>query len=288
MKTQTYHIEFLTPCFCAGYNQRQAELRATAIRGQLRWWYRALGGSAQEEYKVFGGVQGDQPIASSICIRIRERPQGGDSNWFSKIRSQGTDPTTYLLGFFCGRTGRLVADGALKPGSQATVEVLFRRMPDKRLEDALRVFFSMGAIGFRSTRTAGAITSREMALDQSKWNSLVSLLRSAGFDVALSKESFDTWDRLVAYAGNVLKKNLRGRKDGLGISAGKNGSKLNPLGSAEPRQASVLHLRPVRIDGKLRLALIEAPHKRILGSNAVKLWKSQHSLIAELSAKRPI
>jgi hypothetical protein len=42
----------------------------------------------------------------------------------------------------------------------------------------------------------------------------------------------------------------------------------NALGSAQPRQASAVHMRPVRIDGKLRLALLEAPHRRILGPDA--------------------
>lgn len=58
MIQKTYTLEFLMPCFCAGADQARAEIRAPAIRGQLRWWFRALGGSAADERTVFGGVAG--------------------------------------------------------------------------------------------------------------------------------------------------------------------------------------------------------------------------------------
>ncbi len=56
MIIKTYNIELLTPCFCAGADQTKAEIRAPSIRGQLRWWFRALGGTPQGEKEVFGGV----------------------------------------------------------------------------------------------------------------------------------------------------------------------------------------------------------------------------------------
>ncbi|TAE90912.1 MAG: type III-B CRISPR module RAMP protein Cmr1 [Verrucomicrobia bacterium] len=39
-----YQLEIITPCFCAGADQGIAEIRAASIRGQLRWWFRVLGG----------------------------------------------------------------------------------------------------------------------------------------------------------------------------------------------------------------------------------------------------
>jgi hypothetical protein len=269
MIAKTYHIEFLTPCFCAGADQTHAELRPSAIRGQLRWWFRCLGGSSAEERAAFGGVHGDSPSSSTFSIRAQVQPGPGQRDWhsLSNIPKQGMEPKTYLLGFFCGRTGRLQPGGALPPGSKARVQLTFRKPPSQKLEQALRVFFSVGALGFRATRAAGALTSAEHGLTSESWPALASELQTVGFNVGLLQPEFRDWVQLIHHAGSFLKDKLRSR-DGLGISAGSNGSKANALGSAEPRQASALHFRPVRIDGMLRLALIEAPHSRILGDAA--------------------
>jgi hypothetical protein len=278
MIRRVYHIEFLTPCFCAGADQKSAELRAAAIRGQLRWWFRCLGGSPAEERTAFGGVHGDQPAASTLAVRVIRQPEGGQKDWHTKIRQQGVAPGAYLLGFFCGRTGRLNPNGALPPGSEATVEVLFKRPPTAELELAVQVFFSIGALGFRATRGAGALTSSEHALTQESWKGLVDKLQVAGFHVALLDDNFEDWVRMLTNAEEILKNKLRGR-NGLGLSAGRNGARANALGSAKPRQASVLHLRPVRIDGKLRLVLLEAPHQRILGVEALQAHGNRGSIV---------
>jgi len=276
----TYHIDFLTPCFCGGADPAHAELRPPALRGQLRWWFRCLGGSPAEEREAFGGVQGEDP-RSTVCsstfrIRARMDPHPGAQNWYSasSIPPQGTGPRTYLLGFFCGRTGRLNPRGALAPGRRAEIEVHFRVPPSPRLSQAIRVFFSVGAVGFRITRCAGAIASREHSLSTATWPPLVAELERAGFRVALASQEYSDWIRLIDHAGDLLKNCLRSR-DGLAIRAGRDGSVPNALGSADPRQASALSLRPVRLDGRLRLALIEAPHARVLGPDALAASRTE-------------
>ncbi len=279
MNRTTYEIEFLTPCFCAGADQTHAELRVASIRGQLRWWFRCLGGSPAEERAVFGGVHGDNPTTSTFAIRVLKQPTGGAHDWHKQIPQQGVEARAYLLGFFCGRTGRLNPKGAIPPGSRATVEIIFKRPPSPRLQQTLRTFFSIGALGFRATRAAGAFASTQHALTVHSWATLANELRAAGFHIALLKNDFgNDWVGLLRFAGELLKNKLRG-KGGLGIGAGPGGTTPNALGSADPRQSSVLHLRPVRIDAKLRLSLIEAPHNRILGAEARSAHASKGSII---------
>ena len=68
MISSSHTFECITPCFCAGADQAKAEIRSSAIRGALRWWFRALGGSADAETEVFGG---SKPVtASSVLIRV--------------------------------------------------------------------------------------------------------------------------------------------------------------------------------------------------------------------------
>lgn len=83
MTAELYEFEFLTPCFCGGADPARAELRAPSIRGRLRWWFRALGGSREDEEKVFGSVGGGRtsPGASSLAVRVVKPPEGGDSEW---------------------------------------------------------------------------------------------------------------------------------------------------------------------------------------------------------------
>lgn len=287
MIRRIYHINFLTPCFCAGADQQKAELRAASIRGQLRWWFRALGGSREEESELFGCVHGDKVQASQISVRVLKQPQNGQPDWFQKIPKQGADPLVYLWGFFCGRTQRLQPTGAIPPDSKAEIEILLKSPPTSKLQQTLRTFFSIGALGFRTTRAAGALTSDEYALNMEKWRELTTILKNAGFQVALLQRSFTDWRALAYEAGSLLKNKLRGRA-GLGISAGQGGGKPNPLGSAKPRQASVLHLRPVRIDGTLRLALIEAPHHRILGEDAKEAHANRGPILDLLVRHKPI
>jgi CRISPR type III-B/RAMP module RAMP protein Cmr1 len=264
------NIQFITPCFCAGADQTQPELRASAVRGQLRWWFRALGGEFDQEAAAFGSVHQSHATASSVSVRVVARPSGGEKDWSTKINRTGTDSKTYLLGFFC--SNRLQVQAALPPGSNAKVSLLARQPLSQHLDQAIRIFFSVGALGYRATRCAGAFSSAEYALNAQRWSELSHLLKTAGFKVALVDQVFRDWVQLCGYAGDLLKNRLR--KDN-GITAGRNGTLPNALGSANPRQASVVHLRPVRIDGKLRLALLEAPHGRILGSEARKAHRGR-------------
>jgi len=83
MKTATFHLELITPCFCGGAEpEKQAEIRAPSIRGQLRWWFRTLGGFKSlapmsfrdQEALIFGSTAGDQGRAGKLIVRIKNGP----------------------------------------------------------------------------------------------------------------------------------------------------------------------------------------------------------------------
>lgn len=163
MKTATYPLELLTPCFCAGANQAVAEIRAPAIRGQLRWWFRTLGGFKSLEAKplrgqeslIFGSAAGDEGIASNLIIRVTQ-PQTpsvektGDSPE-ANIRAS----TGYLLFPLRNKTR-----GALERGT-FTLSIIWRGdstlWPD--LCHLITVFANLGSLGFRARRGYGAIAT---------------------------------------------------------------------------------------------------------------------------------
>lgn len=72
MLSQTFTVELVTPCFLGGARD-QAEWRGASIRGQLRWWFRAVAGPRFEgdlekvraaEEEVFGSTR------TSSAVRV--------------------------------------------------------------------------------------------------------------------------------------------------------------------------------------------------------------------------
>jgi CRISPR-associated protein Cmr1 len=73
MQRETFQVEIVTPCFLGGARD-QAEWRGASIRGQLRWWFRAVAGArfagdldqvrvAEEE--IFGSTQRSSAVRIS-------------------------------------------------------------------------------------------------------------------------------------------------------------------------------------------------------------------------------
>jgi CRISPR-associated protein Cmr1 len=89
MERVKFEVEFVTPCFLGGAdNKANAEWRGASIRGQLRWWFRALqAGIAdektlrEEEVKYLGSTDIDSPRT------IRCSPLPGDAIGTPKSRS---------------------------------------------------------------------------------------------------------------------------------------------------------------------------------------------------------
>ena len=63
-------ITFITPCFNRGAFETP-EIRPASIRGQLHWWFRALGYGYEDEKAVFGGVH-NGATASKVVVRVAE------------------------------------------------------------------------------------------------------------------------------------------------------------------------------------------------------------------------
>ena len=297
----TYHVEILTPCFCAGAEQAKAEIRVPSIRGQLRWWFRALGGSAAEEKAVFGGVhpvpgeaRKDSARASAVAVRIcgvrhaeawrpfRVDPNSPESyiwhfasvsadkkRWWNKPSGRRGDP------------GIPNPDGNVPPGSTFGLDTSIRRggLPPAlvaRLDEAVEAFLRFGCIGMRATRGLGAVRCEEFDGGEAGYREAAErLLAKHGFAVKW-RGTAPGWRACLAYAGDVLKNQLRA-----GCKATQN--RHSPLGNANPRHASAVYLRPVRMAGDVyRLLVFEAPHERVLPREArrqqalIADWKTEH------------
>ncbi len=238
-------LEVLTPLFNRGAYQDTPELRVPSIRGLVRWWFRTLGGTPDEEKEAFGGMKkfgrrlADEVMASRLVFRV------------SQVRAQRASPNPLTLPHKQG--GQASPQAAFAPGATFALEV-FTRFGDlspeleRKVENALEVWLLIGAFGLRANRAGGNVWPANGAIPASpaalrarltelccRWPIML-----AGLDVSSTLEQLraaatDTVDGLPHVFGQV-----RGG-----------------------RIASKVKFKIVRLEGRLRL-LIFAPEQRVL------------------------
>lgn len=263
MKAATYNLEFLTPCFCAGADQAKAEIRASSVRGQLRWWFRALGGTATDERAIFGGVAG-AASSSSLVVRVQAL---APAPWSPPSFTQN-DPESYIWYFasVSGTTGngakgpRWTPAGALGSGTTFQLHFLQRRSLaptlQAQLDLALKCFLQLGAIGLRATRGLGTFTCREEPFTPA----ILESLQSRNFFCESRPAILPSPSAIAREIGSLVQGSRK-----------KNNMKADgpsPFGSSSPRQTSAIYFRPVRASSQSKdciLIVFEAPHARVLG-----------------------
>lgn len=171
------HVEFsvklkvVTPILGGGFRARTIDevdvIRVPGIRGQLRYWWRALYarkyGSSEELYKaesaLWGGV-GKEVLRSSVNVSVHVERQGDVDRSDVRLYPGGGNPATegaYAL--FPARAERAGAPVAPRrtPG---TVFVLKLSLPDGDLEavqKTLGAWILFGGVGGRTRRGLGAL-----------------------------------------------------------------------------------------------------------------------------------
>jgi CRISPR-associated protein Cmr1 len=162
MKTETFHLELITPCFCGGAEpDMQAEIRAPSIRGQLRWWFRTLGGFrslapmpvAQQEAMIFGSTAGDGGRAGKLLVRVSPPANRSLADSVVHPTPNMNEPEDYLLFPLLWQVRRKSA----LPSFMLTVQ--WRGEPHlwEDIRAIVAVFGHLGALGFRGRRAMGAL-----------------------------------------------------------------------------------------------------------------------------------
>lgn len=223
MNWTSYDIEFITPCFCAGADQTRAEVRVPSIRGQLRWWFRVLGGNRQQEKEVFGGVHGGA-VASKVRLRIVDPPPG---------TSVSPDGWSNLGCFPSGRRQHIPT------GARFKLQLTINDSVDSVFDLAWKCFCRLGAIGLRSARGWGAL--QEISYRPSQDEFLIwadSLRRKVGVYALPLAESADK-------ALEILERKIKEFRDKYQIR--KNEKSALGWARGRDRQASCLRVRPVAL-----------------------------------------
>ena len=242
-------LTIITPCFCTGADQNKPEIRAASIRGQLRWWFRVLGGTREQEVNVFGGTgQGEadsKAKASKVVVRVRDvKLISGD-----KINPNPNTIEQYLY-YFAMVSGkeegisRTTSGNYFDRGSSFRLEILLKSDLNSDefnlLNDAIELFLRLGSIGLRATRACGCFTAEgkdAVDFDYSKFPNLL-----VG---KYNQEAYKDGKAAQIVLGGWLKDTLRKENH---ISS----NEKSPLGYTikKDRESSALKLRPIEYNGK--------------------------------------
>jgi len=197
--TREYQISLITPLFGggveAGVPDESLPIRGTSIRGQLRFWWRAVIGHRlgnrmwQREEEVFGSTQ----FPSPLDIRILEQPHVVKVD---PTYGERYGPIAYALFSAVENEQQVVKEGGafrlqLAWGNRAELENRrkaqnARRRADRepRLPDtvddiepdiaaALQAWCAFGGIGARTRRGCGAIFCRDVTSEPPALNATI-------------------------------------------------------------------------------------------------------------------
>lgn len=270
------NLQLITPCFCAGADQQVPELRAASFRGELRWWFRCLGGSRELESAVFGSVHGDCK-ASAVAILVRDVKGNPNFNWgFEQPQFKGVN--SYYITYFlkAGKDdGALRHDAYLPPGIKFTLELRQLRELSAEAKELLFLAWdclcNLGAVGARKTRALGAYAPVNEAEQ-----CLPSLLNHATVKKYFLIKYFEKSDcgnfsseeditKLLTFCAQKLKEYRKNYMLHPTLTPGQKPAKegfygITALGNAiNGRQSSAVRFRPVLVNNKLQLCILKAP-----------------------------
>ncbi|RVT47823.1 type III-B CRISPR module RAMP protein Cmr1 [Rheinheimera sediminis] len=157
-----YRCELVTPMFGggvkAGVVDEQMPVRASAIRGQLRFWWRIACGPFssdkemfQREREIWGGIGDKEAVASKVEIRVVAKAI--EDNQLQRSSRVAQNAIKYAFGpaTINGEANWLAA------GYDFTICMRYDASVAKDVETALRWFACFGGIGARTRRGFGAL-----------------------------------------------------------------------------------------------------------------------------------
>lgn len=181
MQKVGFALESVTPLFLSGNNQNAVELRATSIRGQLRYWYRALLGGLgvtrpDQLHELESQVFGREDQGSPLLVRVKDIGWAGGEIKQNRKLDLGYDKTkketrrpglTYLLySTQLGGNDRPYAD----VGTTFTLEFsCFSKEAERVLKlaaCALWCWTHFGGLGTRARRGGGNVQVKGVSDDE--------------------------------------------------------------------------------------------------------------------------
>jgi CRISPR type III-B/RAMP module RAMP protein Cmr1 len=169
---KAYRCELLTPLIMAGADQSKAELRASSIKGTLRWWWRALQATndiellRRRELELFGGVFGEggtKQYKSQVVLSVRWESTVPTSSSLTSKGALFSDAIKYLA---YGATGdnQSASRQAFLPGEAFILQVKTPEA-DSSVEEALQIMLTYGGFGLKAKNGFGQVHCTDASID---------------------------------------------------------------------------------------------------------------------------
>jgi CRISPR-associated protein Cmr1 len=173
--TQTRKYKLITPLFGGGVKPRENDpsklIRETSVRGQLRFWWRAMRGTGtikemkKCEDKIFGSG-GENATQSKVLIHIKVDKDGSSEKVFD---TGGNNPKALdkwkkiaYAAFALQPTNDDPKQKEIRVGVEFTLEISFPQNLKDDIEAALWAWETFGGIGGRTRRGFGALALTEI------------------------------------------------------------------------------------------------------------------------------
>lgn len=251
---ETYRISVVTPMFGGGVKAGEVDsehpVRGTAIRGHLRFWWRATCGrefsSSQELYHMESQIWGNTEQASPVRISVSGWSLG-NTQVCAALSDNGRryifnkEFPEYFLFPFQGSTQRGKEQSPSKAAMGTTFSLVVSCPAEFKedLEVALRAWVCFGALGARTRRGAGSLFCEK--LSPNKDDDLNNWMKdhfgdyfgtvSADSDYPTlarglllgkeAKEAISVWNKLSSLYGNFRQGKNLGRNQGEGDRPGR-------------------------------------------------------------------
>lgn len=158
---QTYQCTLVTPMYGGGVKpgvvDKEMPIRASAIRGQLRFWWRVVFGRGlmhnemfERETAIWGGI-GDKSAASKVEVRVV----------LSEVKSDFVSSTSHPYGKSVSYGFGAAANNGeaqwLKEGFGFSLHIRYPENMDTEIKTCLRWWMTFGGLGARTRRGFGAV-----------------------------------------------------------------------------------------------------------------------------------
>jgi len=168
MKEIRLSCEVITPLFMGGANM-EPEIRTQSINGVIRWWFRTLGGSKEEEKKLFGWT-GQESKKGAVKFVVYKEPY--NSRDIQSCLDSSKNGLNYLA-FSLKRQNRQCLYVGYKFDLRIIFSTILEEKEKKKFLGALWCAFYLGNFGSRARRGFGSIMVKEISGDFDNFISFV-------------------------------------------------------------------------------------------------------------------
>jgi len=204
METRTYEIEVITPLFGGGVEagkvDRDHPIRESAIRGHLRFWWRATRGAkyesieelCQRDGEIWGSTENPSPVSIKVAVTspgtiypCMSVPPNGRRPQFNH------NHPPYALFPFQGDRRRNIPVASCVSGLSFSLNMIYPKSFEDDVLTAVRTWVNFGGIGARTRRGCGALFCRDLAL--SNESNIPKLLESIQNDSQVLTRALCRW-----------------------------------------------------------------------------------------------